>query len=71
MKMTLDRAVEILGINNTKGPLQNMVRALSIHAWGNTQDENDRLAAAQYVLPRWKAYCDECNRRRDRCSRVI
>ncbi|RWI88214.1 MAG: hypothetical protein EOR25_15630 [Mesorhizobium sp.] len=71
MIMNMDRAVEILGINNTKGPLQNMMRALSIHAWGNTQDENDRLLAAQYILPRWKAYSAECNRRRNRCSRVI
>lgn len=63
--MTMDRAVEILGINNTKGPLQNMVRALSMMTWLNTPADTERRAAAQYVLRRWKAYCDECNRRRD------
>lgn len=71
MIMNMDRAVEILGINNTKGPLQNMVRALSMMTWLNTPADTERREAAQYVLRRWKAYCDECNRRRNRCSRVI
>ena len=59
--MDMQRAIEILGINNTKGPLQNMVRALSMMAWRNTPAENERRQAAGYVLRRWSAYQKECN----------
>lgn len=64
--MTPDQAIAILGINQTKGPLQNMVRALSFHSWRNTPDDTRRQEAGKYVLKNWRAYQDECNRRRDR-----
>jgi hypothetical protein len=65
-KMTLERAVEVLGINRRKdGDLREMARALSMMSWSNTAEENERLAAAKFVLGRWKAYQAECTRIRD------
>lgn len=64
--MNMDRAISVLGINNTKIPLQNMVRALSMMTWLNTPADTERREAARYVLRRWSAYQAECNRRRDR-----
>lgn len=64
--MDMPRAVEILGINRTKaGDLSPMVRALNMHAFLNTPEENERLEAAQFVLRRWSAYQDACNAARD------
>ena len=30
--------------------LRNMVKALSMHSWHNTEDENKRLSAAKEIL---------------------
>jgi hypothetical protein len=43
--MTMDRAIEILGINATKGPLQNIVRAFSMMTWLNTPVDTERREA--------------------------
>lgn len=62
MTMTMDKAVEVLGINRTRdGDLKPMVRALKLHPWLNTAAEKARLEAAQYVLRRWDAYQAACN----------
>jgi hypothetical protein len=64
--MDMDRAISILGINRTRNcDLAPMATALGLHSCLNTQAENERRAAANYVLRRWRAYQQECNRRRD------
>ena len=63
--MTLDRAISILGINRTRrNDLEPMVKALQLHSWLNTPQDEERLAAARFVLRRWSAYQDACNQRR-------
>tara|TARA_R110002020_G_scaffold55477_1_gene153848 strand:- start:2271 stop:2468 length:198 start_codon:yes stop_codon:yes gene_type:complete len=64
--MTMNRAIDILGINNMKGSLQNMVRAFDFPPWLNTDEENQRATAGRYVLNRWRTYQVECNSRRPR-----
>jgi hypothetical protein len=57
MAMSMQRAVEVLGINRTRaGDLREMVKALSLHPWLNSAEENERREAAQFVLRRWGAY---------------
>lgn len=64
--MDMDRAISILGINRTRtGDLAPMAKALGIHFWLNTEAEDERRAAVNYVLRRWRTYQQECNRRRD------
>lgn len=64
--MTLNEAVDLLGINRTKdGDIRQMVRALSLVEFMNTDEENRQLAAGRYVLRRWPQYQAECNLRRD------
>lgn len=68
--MNMDRAIEILGINRTKNmDLVPMVKALGMMSFLNTNEENERRAAGQYVLRRWDAYQAECNARRNRRSK--
>ena len=63
--MTLDHAISILGINRTRdNDLRPMVKALQMHEWLNTEEDNVRLAAARHVLRNWSAYTAECDRRR-------
>lgn len=64
--MNMSEAISILGINNTYTPIRNMATALSLHSWNNTAEDEQRLAAAKYVLRRWTAYQLECNERRPR-----
>ena len=64
--MDMQTAVSILGINRTKdGDLREMVKALGMMSYLNTEEDNQRRAAAQYVLKRWPQYQTECNRQRD------
>lgn len=63
--MTMDRAIAVLGLNARREFLRPMIKALGLHEWLNTPAEHERRAAARYVLNRWRAYCDECNARRD------
>ena len=49
MKMNLSEAKKITG-NQPTWALKNMVKALSMHSWINTPEENERLAAAQLIL---------------------
>jgi hypothetical protein len=64
--MTMQRAIQLLGVNRRRdGDLRNMVRALGLMPWLNTSHDNERREAAQYVLKRWRAYQEACNRARD------
>jgi len=47
--MNLSEAKKITG-NQPTWALKNMVKALSMHSWINTPEENERLAAAQLIL---------------------
>ena len=47
--MSRDQALAIVG-NRAKWELQAMRRALSMHAWLNTPDENLRLQAVKVLL---------------------
>ena len=42
-------AWKIIG-NSSKGPIRNMVKALSMHSWSNTAEENLRLEAGKICL---------------------
>jgi len=67
--MDMNRAIAALGINRTRdGDLKPMVIALKLLPMMNTDEDNERLAAAQFVLRRWNAYQAECNSRRNRRS---
>ena len=46
----LYEAIEIVGFNTTRRTLKMMVKALSMHPWLNTAEENARLEAAKLVL---------------------
>lgn len=64
--MNMDKAVAILGINRRRdGDLREMVKALKMMRALNTQEEEERLAAGEYVLRRWTAYQAACNAARD------
>mgnify|MGYP003150116238 CR=1 FL=1 len=47
--MTIEEAKKIVG-NQSKRTLKNMVIALSMHPWLNTEQEKQRLLAAKIVL---------------------
>lgn len=47
--MTYEEAKRIVG-NQPSWALRNMVKALKIHSWLNTEDDKQRLKAAQVVL---------------------
>jgi hypothetical protein len=67
MAMTMQRAVEILGINRRRdGDLREMHKALGLHAWANTAEENERREAAGVVLRNWPKYQEACNAARAR-----
>ena len=69
--MNAQLAANILGINRTRaGDLAPMVRALSIHAWNNTDEEKARLGAARWAIANWRAYQQECNARRDALFKI-
>jgi hypothetical protein len=63
--MTIEQAVEILGINRRRNELASMVKALSFHPWANTAEDIERKDAATFVLRRWPAYSKHCNQARD------
>jgi hypothetical protein len=66
MAMTMDRAVEVLGINRTReGDLAPMIKALGMMPFLNTAEDNERREAAQFVTRRWPAYQAACNAARD------
>jgi len=47
--MTLEEARKIVG-NTPTYALRNMVKALKLHQWLNTEDDWKRLKAAQLIL---------------------
>tara|TARA_R100000655_G_scaffold109733_1_gene165169 strand:+ start:122 stop:376 length:255 start_codon:yes stop_codon:yes gene_type:complete len=48
-RMTLEQARKIVG-NQPTYALRNMVKALMLHHWLNTEDDWKRLKAAQLIL---------------------
>lgn len=47
--MSIDQAKKILG-NRAKWELQAMLKALKMHQWLNTPQENERLEAVKTLL---------------------
>lgn len=48
----IKKAHAIVG-NQPRYAVRNMVKALSLHTWLNTVEENERLEAAKIVLRHW------------------
>jgi len=48
-EMTQAEAKKIIG-NQPRWAIKNMVKALNIHPWLNTPEENERLAAGKIML---------------------
>ena len=48
--MTTEEAWKIVGYNSPRYAVRNMVKALKMCRWLNTQEEEQRLEAAQIVL---------------------
>ena len=49
--MTIEEAKKIVG-NQPRWAIENMVKALSMHSWHNTPEENERLVAGKLILNR-------------------
>ena len=47
--MTYSEATKIIG-NQPRWALKNMIKALSLHPWLNTDEDDERLAAAKIVI---------------------
>lgn len=47
--MTIEQAKRVVG-NQPLWALRNMIKALKMHSWLNTHEDNERLKAAQVVL---------------------
>ena len=47
--MTIEQARKIVG-NQPDWAIKNMIKALSIHSWLNTSEDQERLLAAKIVL---------------------
>lgn len=63
--MNAQQAADELGINRARWEVQAMAKALGLHSYLNTLEEERRLLAAHWALHHWRAYCQECNARRD------
>ena len=48
--MTLEEATKIVGKNQPKWAVRNMVKALSMCPWMNTPEEERRLQAGKIIL---------------------
>lgn len=58
--MTGVEAIAALGGRATRHQVRQAVKALSLHPWGNSADERQRLAAGQWALRNWGAYAAAC-----------
>tara|TARA_R110002020_G_scaffold109744_4_gene253867 strand:+ start:803 stop:1057 length:255 start_codon:yes stop_codon:yes gene_type:complete len=70
--MTLDYALQILGVNRGKSEIQNMVKAQSfgVSQWLATTYDTQLLESGKFVLKNWKKYQAACNEYRDKRFRV-
>lgn len=61
--MTLDYAMQILGINRGKSEIRNMVKAQSsmVSHWLATKYDTQLLESGKFVLKNWKKYQVACN----------
>ena len=57
--MNYQQAKKIIG-NQPTWALKNMIKALSLHAWLNTPEENERLQASKIVLNETENNFSEC-----------
>ena len=63
--MNMQRAIKALGSNRARYEVQAIALALLFGSYLNTQEEKERLEAANYVMRHWKAYAKACNALRD------
>ena len=63
--MNMEEACDVVGYNASRYAIRNMTKALKIHRFGNTEEEEARLQAGLFVLRRWKKYQQACNEYRD------
>lgn len=63
--MDMNKAIDVFGINRTKEEVENLVAALKLFRSLNTPEENEKLAAGEYVLEHWKTFQSETARRRN------
>lgn len=63
--MNMEEACNVVGYNASQYAIRNMTKALKIHRFGNTEEEEARLQAGLFVLRRWKKYQQACNEYRD------
>ena len=70
--MTLDYAMQILGVNRTKFEIRNMVKAQSsmVSQWLATKYDTQLLESGKFVLKNWKKYQTACSEYRDKRFRV-
>ena len=70
--MTLDYALQILGVNRGKSEIQNMVKAQSfgVSQWLATTYDTQLLESGKFVLKNWKKYQAACNEYRNKRFRV-
>ena len=70
--MTLDYAMQILGVNRGKSEIQNMVKAQSsaVSQWLATKYDTQLLESGKFVLKNWKKYQNACNEYRNKRFRV-
>lgn len=61
--MDITIAAKEIGYRATRRDIKNMVKALSLHPWGNTAAESVRLEAGKTVLKHWNDYQLICNSR--------
>jgi hypothetical protein len=66
--MNAQQAVTALGVNHSpRGiPERNMIKALQMHPWLNTPEDNTRLAAALYARSSPHEFAEEQSLRRRR-----
>lgn len=63
--MTMPEAIATLGLSRSQWELRNMKIALAIGSYANTDEAWTRYHAACYVLRRYRAYSEACQRIRD------
>jgi hypothetical protein len=63
MTMDAKRACTIIG-NQPMWAIKNMAKALSMHSWNNTTEENERLEAARWAIANQRDFDIAISKRR-------
>jgi len=69
--MSHEQAAKLLGINVKRDHVSNMRTALSIGRYNNTEEEAERLIAADFVLRDWTNFSRHCDDRRRRIRQGV